>query len=456
MSGVKHNVPNTLTGNSLVDKVIAGGTVWDPAQGPVKVAIYNKTTSIWDFNALMAGRNGNPSDVVSHNEHTSYWKGNQGDYMFSAAAAFEAVSGIKFTTVGSSDADILWMAASFLRVGNKTQGLPNYGEGPTDRSVHQTWGFIADGGPYDFTGTTDGGYDFGSWSDPRGGIGFQNELAVVAQNLGLKVAGDNPFGSPFSLMSRNIVPKDSYKIGGYGFMKTPGAIDIAAVQALYGANMQTATGNDVYELPTANKAGVGWSTIWDAGGIDTISAAGSTTPVSINLNAASLDPNDPNGGGFLSRQINVYGGVSIAKGVTIENAIGGSGNDLLVGNGAANTLTGGNGNDTLYGNGGRDAFRFTVKPNSKTNFDTIYDYKKEDVIELSKSAFSKLKTKSGTLKSSEFWKGKAAHDPNDRIIYDSKKQTVSYDDDGTGSHKAVKILELKTKTMLTASEFVIV
>jgi len=40
--------------------------------------------------------------------------------------------------------------------------------------------------------------------------------------------------------------------------------------------------------------------------------------------------------------------------VTIENAVGGSGNDLLVGNEAANTLKGGAGNDRLYGAGGAD------------------------------------------------------------------------------------------------------
>ena len=32
-------------------------------------------------------------------------------------------------------------------------------------------------------------------------------------------------------------------------MKTFGAFDIAALQKIYGANMTTATGNDVYTLP---------------------------------------------------------------------------------------------------------------------------------------------------------------------------------------------------------------
>ncbi len=44
--------------------------------------------------------------------------------------------------------------------------------------------------------------------------------------------------------------------------------------------------------------------------------------------------------------------VSIALGVTIENAIGGSGNDTIIGNSANNVLSGGAGDDTITGGGG--------------------------------------------------------------------------------------------------------
>ena len=50
------------------------------------------------------------------------------------------------------------------------------------------------------------------------------------------------------------------------------------------------------------------------------------------------------------------GGFTIAKGSKIENAIGGSGNDLIIGNALANSLTGGSGNDTLTGGEGADVF----------------------------------------------------------------------------------------------------
>jgi serralysin len=46
--------------------------------------------------------------------------------------------------------------------------------------------------------------------------------------------------------------------------------------------------------------------------------------------------------------------VGIAYGATIENGVGGSGSDRLIGNTAANTLTGNAGNDTLEGRDGAD------------------------------------------------------------------------------------------------------
>lgn len=49
--------------------------------------------------------------------------------------------------------------------------------------------------------------------------------------------------------------------------------------------------------------------------------------------------------------------VSIAKGVTIENATGGSGKDVIVGNNADNFIDGGDGNDVIYGAAGQDILK---------------------------------------------------------------------------------------------------
>ncbi|AFZ36103.1 Peptidase M10 serralysin [Stanieria cyanosphaera PCC 7437] len=142
----------------------------------------------------------------------------------------------------------------------------------------------------------------------------------------------------------------------YGYQGTPSAFDIAAVQYLYGANMDYNTGNNIYELPVVNGAGTYYFTIWDAGGVDTITAQTATANATINLNQAPLVGS--NAGGYLSKVTGIYGGATIAHGVTIENAIGGEGEDLIIGNSANNKLTGleksdrlsaGSGNDTLTG-----------------------------------------------------------------------------------------------------------
>ena len=140
----------------------------------------------------------------------------------------------------------------------------------------------------------------------------------------------------------------------FGWQSGPMALDIAAIQAIYGANMGYATGNNSYILPSVNTAGTYWSCIWDAGGLDTISNAGSALACAINLNAAPLV--GPNAGGYVSYAAGIIGGFTIANGVIIENAIGGNGNDTLSGNAWNNYLNGGLGADSMIGGMGNDTY----------------------------------------------------------------------------------------------------
>ena len=137
----------------------------------------------------------------------------------------------------------------------------------------------------------------------------------------------------------------------YGTAIGPMTFDIAAVQMLYGQRA-AATGNTLYTLPTLNQIGTGWDTIWDTAGIDTINGAAATADVTIDLFAATLT--GANAGGNASWMAGVQGGFTIANGVVVENAIGGSGNDVLSGNIAPNTLLGGAGDDILVGSLGFD------------------------------------------------------------------------------------------------------
>lgn len=135
---------------------------------------------------------------------------------------------------------------------------------------------------------------------------------------------------------------------GYAF----GAIDIAALHLLYGANTQTGLGDTVYGSTSV------FNTIWDNGGSDTIDFSAATGNTVIDLRAATLDV-AVGGGGFLSfvsgqNGAALDGGYTIAYGVIVENALGGAGADTMTGNAQANAFTGGAGNDVIDGGDGRD------------------------------------------------------------------------------------------------------
>ena len=152
----------------------------------------------------------------------------------------------------------------------------------------------------------------------------------------------------------------------HGFLLSLGALDIAALQWLYGVNSDHATGSNVYRLPTENKEGTGWKAIWDAGGVDRIDGSRAKTSVTIDLRNATLDQSE-HAGGYISSVEGVFGGFTIAhdwNGTTledpaglciIEHATGGAADDRLIGNTASNRLRGRQGDDILYGGpGGRD------------------------------------------------------------------------------------------------------
>jgi Ca2+-binding RTX toxin-like protein len=141
----------------------------------------------------------------------------------------------------------------------------------------------------------------------------------------------------------------------FGWAGTPMAFDIAVIQQKYGANTSYHTGNDTYTLPSADQIGTFYSCIWDAGGIDTIRAGATRANCIIDLRAATLRY-EPGGGGWVSYQAGIHGGFTIANGVVIENAIGGSGDDQITGNAADNVLDGAGGADSMIGGAGNDTY----------------------------------------------------------------------------------------------------
>lgn len=140
----------------------------------------------------------------------------------------------------------------------------------------------------------------------------------------------------------------------WGMNGTGGAFDIAVLQQKYGANPTQNAGDTVYVLPQANEEGTFYVAIWDVSGIDTIVHNGSVA-AQIDLTAATLDYS-PTGAGVVSFVSGIFGGFTIANGALIENATGGSGADLLIGNAAANVLDGRGGADRMIGGAGNDTY----------------------------------------------------------------------------------------------------
>ncbi len=140
----------------------------------------------------------------------------------------------------------------------------------------------------------------------------------------------------------------------WGTQAGPAALDVTVLQAKYGANTDFADGDDVYVLPTGDRRGTFFSTIWDAGGLDEIRHRGELGAI-IDLRPAADHGNTA--GGFVSSARQTPGGFTIAAGVEIENARGGGGRDTIIGNAADNRLRGGDGADALDGDSGRDLLR---------------------------------------------------------------------------------------------------
>ena len=253
-----------------------------------------------------------------------------------------------------------------------------YSEAPEDGSITLGRHFFP--GQNDDPNLQNGRQNYGQYNDQanswssiglqQGGFGFVTLLHEIGHGIGLEHPHDQDLflgvdddqdGGYFGLNS-GIYTVMSYRDGwadrdasfssGFGYQGTPMAIDIAAVQAIYGANTDFATGNDTYALSGTNGSGTYYSTIWDAGGTDEITYDGGFDAY-IFLDEATID-DTPTGGGLVSYVEGIFGGFTIAQNAVIENASAGRGDDLVVGNDADNVLLGNDGADTLVGRDGSD------------------------------------------------------------------------------------------------------
>ncbi len=226
-----------------------------------------------------------------------------------------------------------------------------------------------------------------SYDNPlTGTYGYLTILHETGHALGLKHPHESAggFGAmplnqdslEYSVMSyRSYVggPPGGYTLGSTSYPQTLMMNDIAAMQHMYGANYTTNSGDTVYRwnpstgeisingvgqgAPAGNKI---FMTVWDGGGNDTYDFSNYSSAMTVRL--------DPGAWSTISTvQLASLGGYNYAAGnianallhqgntaSMIENAIGGSGADSLIGNALDNRLTGNGGNDTLDGGNGID------------------------------------------------------------------------------------------------------
>ena len=338
-----------FTGNPQIDGLIIG-TKWGGALGTAVTVSYSfpDTGSTW---STVAG--GDPlgydaSDPANNNPFTlgplGYHglDGAQQDAVRESLAAWSQAANITFLEVADNATVVGDIRVAFSDGGD----------------IQDAYAYAYTPAPFAYGGDV--------WLNSVQPVPSGNDFSIGAagyntliHELGHAIGLDHPFSNPqfpaqfeslkYSVMSYSDFPGHQDSGDSSLYPTTPMLLDIQALQVLYGANMAWETGDNTYVFLEGGRY---YQTIWDAGGTDTLWYDSALDGARIDLRAGSFSQ--------LGEPITLSDGslqhddVAIAFNAVIENATGGEGNDVLIGNAAANSLTGNGGNDSLSGDAGDD------------------------------------------------------------------------------------------------------
>lgn len=284
-----------------------------------------------------------------------------------ALSNYAAVSNLKFTELPTATAD-LPSAYTASKPGTEEAGALAWAYFPsTEPSGGDSW------------------YNMSSGKDNINGTMGGNDWATVLHELGHALGLKHPHDvngsfaampSAFDYGDYTVMSYRSYAGGAlsefsnetWGYSQTLMELDIAAVQAMYGANYSYNAGDTVYKFSATtgeifvNGASMGkpganrlYATLWDGGGSDTYDLSNYTTDLKIDLNPGAFSTFSTAQLAKLKADGSVLANGNIANALLyqgdarslIENVIGGSGSDRIVGNKANNSVDGGAGIDTF-------------------------------------------------------------------------------------------------------------
>jgi len=323
----------------------------------------------------------------------------------------------------------------------------------------------------------------------------------------------------YTVMSYRSYTGASTSGGGYtnepsGFAQSLMMYDIAALQALYGANYDSNGANTSYRwsptsgemfidgkgegAPSANRI---FLTIWDGGGVDSYDFSAYSSDLRISLAAGAWSTTKSAQLAELHFNGSEQAAGNIANALLhdgdrrslIENAEGGSGDDTISGNTGRNTLSGGMGHDRLVGLGGQDRLHGgrgsdTLLGRAGDDFllggggkDSLRGGAGEDsfVFESADQGFDRISSFNSAndtirIDASGFGGGLAAGDKlvagegfiagadpfateaEGTFLYDRGGGILSWDPDGTGAGDAVAIARLAGHAALNAGDILIV